>query len=163
MDNLGQLGLVRTVGFSSWLIRLVTRSHWNHTVCRVSEHNIVSAETTGVAILPADHFKTTVWSQFPLGDKERARIIAFSLAQVGKPYGRLTFVWIGVSRITRWVTPRWLERRISDQNTWICSQLCDAAYQAAGIHMFRDNRPPGAVTPSDIAGVMRDFGWVDRQ
>jgi uncharacterized protein YycO len=162
MSDVGQLGLVRTVGFSSWLIRLVTRSHWNHVVVRFNSKYVVSAETSGVAILPTTHFPDAQWSAFPLDALERRQIVAFALNQVGKPYGRLTFVWIGISRITRWATPRWLEQRISDQHTWICSQLVDAAYQAAGIHMFRDNRPPGAVTPADLAQVMHDFGWVDQ-
>ena len=163
MDNLGQLGLVRTVGLTSWLIRTITGSHWNHTICRVSEHNVVSAETTGVTILPTTHFPNAVWTDFPLTPREQAKLIAFSLAQVGKPYGSLTFIWIGISRLTRWATPRWLEKRISDQHTWICSQLCDAAYQAAGIHMFTDDRPAGSVTPGDIAGVMYDFHWVNQR
>lgn len=162
MDNLGQLGLVRTTGFSSWLIRLVTRSSWNHVIIRVTRHLVISAETDGVALLPDTWFKNVVWSQFPLTAREQRQIVNFALNQHDKPYGRLTFVWIGISKLTRWATPAWLEQRIGDQHTWICSQIADAAYQAAGIHLFRDDRPAGAVTPGDIAKVLHDFGWVEQ-
>ncbi|WP_157480064.1 hypothetical protein [Leifsonia sp. Root227] len=162
MSDVGQLGLVRTVGFSSWLIRLVTKSHYNHVILRFNSKYVVSAETSGVAILPTTHFPNAVWSQFPLDALERRQIVAFALNQVHKPYGRLTFVWIGISRITRWATPRWLEKRINNEKTWVCSALADSAYTHAGIHLFRDRRPPGAVTPGDLAQIFYDFHWVDR-
>jgi uncharacterized protein YycO len=162
MDELAQIGLVRTTGLSSCLIRIVTHSDFNHVIVRVSEHNVVSAETTGVAILPVTHFTNVAWSDFPLTDRQQAKIIAYALAEVGVPYGVLTYLWIGVSRLTRWATPRWLERIISDQHTMICSQLADSAYQHAGVHLFRDHRPPGAVVPGDIGQVFYDFNWVDK-
>lgn len=162
MSDLAQIGLVRTTGFSSWLTRAITGSAWNHTVTRVSEHNVVSAESDGVQILPVTHFPGAVWSQFPLTDRQQAKIIAFSLAQENKPYGTLTYIWIGIALKLKIRTPRWLERKLSNGSTWVCSQLCDSAYQHAGIHLFRDDRPEGAVTPASLAKIFYDFGWTDK-
>lgn len=162
MSDLGQLGLVRTTGFSSWLIRFMTHSHYNHVVTRVSEHNVVSAEIDGVQVMPVTEFQGVVWSRFPLTDRQQAKIIAFSLAQVGKPYGKLTYIWIGVALLLRVRTPRWFEKRLDNGTTYICSQLADSAYQHAGIHLFRDDRPEGAVTPASLAKIFYDFGWTDQ-
>lgn len=162
MDDLAQIGLVRTRGFTSWMTRLVTRSHWNHCVTRVSEHKVVSAQPTGVEILPVEQFPDVVWSQFPLTKAQANKIIAYSLLQVGKPYGTLTYIAIGIALLLRIHTPDWLERRLTDGKSFICSQLADMAYQAAGIHLFRDERPPGAVTPAALAGLFVAFGWTDK-
>lgn len=168
-DALGQIALVRTHGFSSWVIRTVTRSHWNHTINRVSDHQVISCEPEGVRILPVTDFVEgvgrvvdVVWSDFPLTRLQQNKIIAFSLLQSGKPYGRLTFVWIGVAELLHWRTPRWLERRLDDGRTWICSQLSDAAFQHAGVRLFRDNRPDGAVTPGSLGGLFEDLGFTDK-
>lgn len=140
----------------------MTNSAWNHVITRVSEHNVVSAESDGVKVLPITHFHDVSWSAFPLTDKQQAKIIAFSLAQVGRPYGTLTYIWIGIALLLRLDTPSWLERRLSDGHTWICSQLADSAYQHAGIHLFRDDRPTGAVTPASLAKLFYDYQWVDK-
>jgi hypothetical protein len=178
MSDLAQIGIVRTKGFSSWLIRTVTGSYWNHSVNRVSENQVISCEPDGVQILPITDFTPggrvldIVWSDFPLSRVQENKIIAFSVLQgpqtvkgvlqPGKPYGRLTFVWIGVAKLLHWRTPYWLERRLDNGQTWICSQLSDAAYQHAGVRLFRDNRPDGAVTPGSLGALFKDCGFTDK-
>jgi hypothetical protein len=160
MPGLAQIGLVRTKGFSSWLIRVVTASTYNHTVCYVGEGSVVSAETSGVQVMPVEYFPQAVWSDFELTMHQQAKIINFSRAQQGKPYGVLTFLWCGIARLLKVEhTPAWLRRRLASQRNWICSQLCDSAYQAAGIHLFRDHRVQGAVVPADYEPIWEDAGW----
>jgi hypothetical protein len=121
-----------------------------------------------VQILPVTAFAKggrildIAWSDFPLSTTQENKIIAFSLAQANKPYGRLTFVWIGLAILLHWQTPAWLERRLDNGETWTCSQLTDAAYQHGGIRLFRDGRPAGAVYPGSIARIFYDFGWTDK-
>jgi hypothetical protein len=178
MTDLAQIAVVRTRGFSSWVIRTVTRSHWNHTIGYVSEHMVISCEPNGVQLMPATDFVVggrildIAVSDFPLTTAQENKIIAFLLLQgpqtidgvlqPGKPYGRLTFVWIGLAKLLHWRTPQWLERRLDDGKTWICSQLSDAAYQHAGVRLFRDNRPDGAVTPGAIGALFKDCGFTDK-
>lgn len=47
-----------------------------------------------------------------------------------------------------------LEARIARTHTVICSQLVDIAEQSAGVHLFKDERPPGYVRPSDLATLL---------
>lgn len=160
--ELAQVALVRTTGFSSWLTRIVLHTHWNHTVLTTGDSVVISAEPSGVQRMPAQSFPGMVVSQFIFKAGQAEAAIAFAEDQLGKPYSVFTYVWIGIARLTHWRIPAWVERRISSQNTWICSALCDSALTAGGYHLFRDQRPIGAVTPADIARVFYDFGWVDQ-
>lgn len=162
LAQLAQIGLVRTSGFSSWLTRVVTRSYYNHCVILYKPGVVVSAESSGVQEMPVEYFPDAVWSEFIYLPGQAEDAIEYTKKQLDKPYGVLTYLWIGVARLTRWKAPRWIEQRISDQKTMICSQLCDGALQAAGYHLFLDDRPPGAVTPGDFAKVFVDFGWSDK-
>lgn len=161
MPGLGQLGLVRTKGFSSWLIRTVTRSTINHTITYIGNGEVISCETTGVTVLPVGAFPNAVWSHFPLELGQILDILNFSHAQLGKPYDKLMFVWCGVARLLKVRnTPAWILRRLASQRAWICSQLCDSAFQAAGIHLFEDHRAQGAVVPGDFEPIWKANGWL---
>lgn len=161
MPDLAQLGLVRTTGFSSWLIRTVTHSTYNHIVCYVGDGQVVSAETSGVQVLPVEYFPQAVWSHFDLTLHQTGTIISFSRNQLGKPYGVLTFLWCGIARLFGVEhTPGWLLRRLNTRANWICSQLADSAYKAAGIHLFTDHRAEGAVVPGDFEPIWKDAGWL---
>jgi hypothetical protein len=84
--NVGQIGILRTHGFSSWLIRTITRSHTNHVVIDVGD-GLVSAEYPHVIKRDYQHFSNEVWSQFEYTDGQRAKIVEFANTQLGKPYG----------------------------------------------------------------------------
>lgn len=166
MPGLAQIGLVRTKGFSSWLIRVVTRSPFNHTVLVSADNEVISAETTGVKRLELRMFEPPYvqevsWSNFDLDMWEITRAINFAEHQLGKPYGVLTFLWCGAVRLFGVKhTPRWILRRLRSQRSWICSQLTDSAYKAAGIHLFTDHRAEGAVVPGDYTPIFQDHGWL---
>jgi hypothetical protein len=57
-------------------------------------------------------------------------------------------------------TPAWIQARLNTQSSWICSQLSDAAFQAGGIHLFKDHRVEGAVVPADFEPIWRANGWL---
>lgn len=161
MPGLGQIGLVRSEGFSPWLIRTTTHSAYNHTITYIGNNEVISCETSGVKVLPISHFPNAVWSHFPLDIGEILDILNFSHAQLNKPYDKLMFVWCGVARILRVRnTPQWILRRLASKRAWICSQICDASYQAAGIHLFKDHRAQGAVVPGDFEPIWKAEGWL---
>lgn len=172
MSDVGQIGLVRTTGFWSVVIRVVTASNWNHNVVFVGDvydtHGhvindaVVSAEGSGVTIMQRDDFPGAVWSQFELTPTQQMAVKAFNLDQLGKPYGYWTDFWIGVAHVFKAKTPKWIETKLSDQSTWICSQIADASYTAAGYPLFTDNRPTGSVWPGSLAKIFVTRGWTDK-
>jgi hypothetical protein len=165
MVGVAQIGLIRTKGFLSWLIRFGTRSDYNHCVVAISHTSVVSAEQSGVQILPVSAFPDAKWSHFPLNGTQTSKILAFLIGdgthgQLGKRYGVWTFIWYGAARALGIRTPDWIKRRLADRSSWICSQLCDAAYQAAGIHLFRDHRFQGEIVPGDFEPLWQDHHWL---
>ena len=49
-----------------------------------------------------------------------------------------------------------IARRISNMHYLICSQLVDASYLAAGLHLFPDGRLPGLVSPGNLYDLIRE-------
>lgn len=161
MPGLAQLGLVRTKGFSSWLTRVVTQSNWNHIILYEGNDTVISCDPAGVEELPITAFPGAVWSHFPLELQQTAQIINFARAQLGRPYDQVLFLWCGVARLFGVKhTPAWIQARLNSQKSWICSQICDAAYQAGGMHLFKDHRVEGAVVPADYAPIWEANGWL---
>jgi hypothetical protein len=71
------------------------------------------------------------------------------------------FVWCGVARLLGVKrTPNWILRRLASHRAFICSILCDAAYEAADFPLFKDGRAEGAVDPHDIYQVFAANGWL---
>ena len=81
------------------------------------------------------------------------------LDRVGAPYAYEDILLIAVALLWGEKTPAWLDREISEDNRWICSAMVDAAYRAAGWHLFVDDRPTAAVYPAALARLFEDFGW----
>jgi hypothetical protein len=161
MVGLGQIGLVKSTGFTSWLIRAITRSDYNHCVVYTGNGEVVSAESSGVQVLPVEYFEGAAWSDFDLDVWQQVAIINFSRQQLGKKYGYLTYFWIGFVLLFHIRnTPDWLYRRLNNHATWVCSQLCDSAYQAAGIHLFKDDRATGACFPGSFEPIWKEQGWI---
>jgi hypothetical protein len=158
----GQVGIVRTHGFSSWLIRLITRSHVNHMVNDTGTE-LISAEYPHVRTRPYGYFTNIVWSQFDYTDDQKEKIVTFAEDQVGKPYGWADDLAIGIGLITRQRTPRWLARWLATDGEWICSSLADASLRHAGIHIFNDDRPVGATFPGSFEAFFRDARWLPKR
>lgn len=158
----GQVGLVRTHGFSSWVIRLFTRSRVNHMVYDTGTE-LISAEYPVVRTRPYGHFTNIVWSQFPLSHAEVGKETPFAYAQVGKAYGWMDDLAIGIGILLHDRTPKWIMRWLSNNGEWICSALCDAILRHAGIHVFDDDRPTGSVFPGSFERFFADSGWLPKR
>ena len=158
----GQVGLVPgDKGWASGVVMWATRSNWSHMVVAISERECVSAEPGGVRIRPIGYYPGTVWSKFPLRWTQRRRIVNFARSRIGTKYAWIDYLAVGVAIITGRATPEWLRSYVADDTSLICSQLCDLALQAGGIHVFFDHRPAGAVIPASFARVFIARGWTD--
>jgi hypothetical protein len=163
----GQIGLCWTKGWAGRLIRFVTRSHFNHAIIAISETECVGAEPGGVRVRPITDYPNVVWSRFPVNTSipptwpdKAAAIVAFTNSTIGARYNYFDDVVIGLGLILRVHTPNWMLRILADPHSWQCAALCDAAYTAAGIHLFKDQRPFGAVYPGSYTPLFKDRGWL---
>lgn len=160
MDLGGQIGLVHTHGLPARIIQVVTASHWNHAVVRINATLCVSAEPGGVRVRKIADFPEVVWSDFPLTRIQRGKIRAFTVKQLGKPYNWRDDILIGLGLLFRSDSPHWMLRELSEESSWQCAQLADAALEHAGNPIFDDNRPNGAVYPASFVPFWRDAGWL---
>lgn len=158
----GQVCIVRTHGFSSWVIRLFTGAPVNHMAIDTGTE-FVSAEYPFVRTRPYGYFTNCVWSQFIYDDAQPDKIVEFAVAQLGKPYGTLDDIAIGVGILTKEHTPRWLARWLANNGEWICSSLADASLRAGGVHVRNDGVPLGAITPAFFWKFFADAGWLPRR
>lgn len=164
----GDYGVVATHGGPWWqritdaAIRYGTSSPVNHAVLYIGDGQLVEARGN-VHLSPASEYAGIIWSTGRLGDltptsAQRQQITSAALSYVGESYNALDIVAIGLAqrRLGRLVDgDEWWVKRLSDNHRLICSQLVDAAYQAAGIHLFADGRLPGLVSPGDLLGLLQ--------
>lgn len=163
VDVTGQVGLIRSDGhWKGQIVALVSKSQFCHMVVAISETHCVSAEPGGARVRPMSFYPEIVWSRFPMRASQRRRAVRYALSRVGAPYGWFDYLAAGVAMLTRTQTPEWLRSYIADDNRLLCSQLCDLTLQAAGIHVFFDERPAGAVIPASFGKVFVARGWADR-
>lgn len=174
-------GLVATHPRAFWpklcagAIRWGTDSKYNHGFLVVAVHGdtvtIVEAGGAGTTRGPLHYDpKTVLWSSghFGLTDAERDGIVvaAEQFAAAKTPYGWWDIVCIALAQRRLgplrlfdaslplaeqpWLT-RLILKRISSTKTMICSQEIDACWALGGVHIFRDGRWPGLVSPGDLA------------
>lgn len=164
----GQVGIVHGTAWDARLVQVVTASHWNHSVIAISDTHCISAEpgAAGARIRPISHYEQAgediEWSRFPLRGWQRRKITGYAIGHIGTPYNWADFFAAGVASILKQRTPRWLDAFVGSTDRLICSQICDLALQAGGIHLFRDERPVGAVTPASFGAYFKAHGWSER-
>lgn len=156
----GQIGLVHTKGIPARLIQAITGSHWNHVIIATSTHHAAGAQPGGVRVRPISDFPEVVWSDFTLTPIQTVKILAFTRRQIGKPYNWRDDIFIGLGLLFRTHTPHWMLRELSEESTWQCAQLADAALEHAGVNIFTDSRPNGAVYPASFVPFWQDAGWL---
>lgn len=141
-----QIVLFKGTSWISRMIRWQTRSKYSHAAILTEGGTLVeSLEGKGVQ-------STCDWNRpenadifdVPSTQDQRNSIMGFLSAQVGKPYD-----WL---MVVRFVTRRQEGRRTSGK--WFCSELVFAAFQQAGISLFRETEPwevsPGLLARSPL-------------
>lgn len=161
MTLAGQIGLVpHPVAFWPRAIAWVTRSTVFHTVLAFDDVRCLSAEPGGAVVRSVTAWPDVIWSRFELTDEQLDDIVDWGIAHWGVPYGFFTDVAVALALLLGWSTPRWVARYLSTDQVMNCSQLCDSAYLAAGIHLFDDGRLPSAVYPGSFVPLFKERGWM---
>jgi uncharacterized protein YycO len=121
---------------------------------------VVEAEAAGARTRKMTRFDSPgqliLWSagRIPLTGPQRDAICLAARGYIGTPYSWLDYLAIAAHRFH--IPAPGLRGFIESQKSMICSQLVDAAYQAAGVQLFDDGRWNGYVTPADLAAVIEN-------
>ena len=155
MPKPGDFGVTATSGFVARMIRIVTRSAVNHAFVYVGDGLVIEAQMrAGMSFKSAIRYPGATWSALPLTDVERAAIVAWSRRHLRVRYNFLDILALFLTLELGWVAPRWARRMVANPNRLICSEAVDLAYQAAGVQLINDGRPPCDVTPEDLFQVI---------
>lgn len=153
MPEAGDFGVVRTKGFVAWMIRLATRSKYNHAFICLADGSVVEAQPGGAIHDPLGYtLGNAEFSHIVLSPTQRAAICEAALLCVGVPYNWLDIVSIGLLQYG--IKPKFIRTRVEHSRNLICSQLVDFCYLLAGVHLFNDGRLPMDVTPEDLATLI---------
>jgi uncharacterized protein YycO len=159
----GSYGCVRTGGWQAWLIRVGTRSKFNHAfVVMTSDGHIIEADPGGARWARISDYGNDCKvfdTAEELTEEQRTKICFKAELLLGTPYG-----WLDIARLAlrclglRW---RWLTRRADEERAMICSQLVAACGAAAGVDWLCGREAPAAVTPGDLAAHAQPLThWV---
>lgn len=136
---------------------------YTHSGLYIGNGNVIQAEPSGTKVRRFPDRYTSgpvLWSDAPIRrymaanpDTDevslRLRVVEAALDMVGAGYAWLDYLVIGAAE---WGVPGWgkLRRRVDGTGRLLCSSLVDRAYANAGVHLFRDGRPVGQVSPADL-------------
>lgn len=149
----GQYGVVRTTGWAPLLIRVVTRSKYNHAFIYVGGDTVVEARPSGAGYAALSSFDIVLWQTTALTQGQRDDIVAEAHRLVGTPYSWVDCAAIGLAKIFGWHLPEVVRKRLNRKDRLMCSQLVDTCDLRAGVHLFLDGRIPGDVSPGDLADL----------
>lgn len=158
----GDFVLFDTGGFLGALIRLGTRSSFNHgAIVWTSEGDLIleAAPRAGIRVNSIRSYgrDNRVFStdHIPLMPYERSAILAKADSLRGVGYGYLDIVALALYSVTglRW---KWLTRRVMREDRLICSQYIAVCYAAAGITLV-PGKTPQEVTPGDLALALLEW------
>src|SRR5215469_4917221 len=99
-----------------------------------------------------------LWStgHITLTEVQRNNIYLNAMECQGIPYGWADYFYLAALRLH--LPAPGYKAYMSDPKYLICSQLVDYCYMKSGVHLFNNNRLPGAVTPADLAKVILSNG-----
>jgi hypothetical protein len=145
----GDYGVVRTGGIIARLIRLVTRSRYNHAFVIVSNAGwIIESARKGArrSDLSAYANEDVLFSHECLDATQRSEVVTQAWRSLHVPYGFADVVWLGLAQYgLKW------RKAIDKRDDLVCSQLVAVCYEAAGIRLSADPECTTDVTPGDLA------------
>lgn len=159
----GDYIVVRTGGWAARLIRVVTRSRFNHVVIYIGGGQVIEATPRdGVRIAElAEYASDLMWSNTaePTLSEERERVVDFARYLVGEKYSFETDAVDLLARLgIRW---RLLSRLTTARKALMCSQLVAICGVHAGITAWLCGKSSaGAVVPGDLAARIEKGQWT---
>lgn len=163
----GTIGFVQIEGLLGWVIRILQAltgdaSRYTHTFIVLDDGTVMEAMPSGARIRPLAHYagrKHLGFLRIPITDAEGTRIVVAARALEHRGYGFLDYFALALLAVH--IRPRLLRDFVRRSDRLICSQLCDLAYETAGLHLFADGRLNQDVTPGDLANLAVEVDWAD--
>lgn len=165
VPEIGDFAVVKMRGSIGKLIKLGQWlnggfSEYQHAFVYVGDGLIVEADPGGARIVALSRYDRhdMLWStgRFEMTGVQRTTIykMAEGFAKPpAVPYSFLDYLAIAAHTL-HLPGGSWLRRYVATSRHMICSQLVDACYDFAGVHLFQDDRWPGYVTPADLAHLI---------
>ncbi len=154
----GDIFLTRIGGWTGGLFTLgqmvaLTPSRYSHAGVFLGPDYLIAAQPGGARIDPV----STVMDDRPLAilqvpewaQDRRESIALTALGFEGLPYGYEDYALMALSRLH--IRPDWVTDRLADPARLSCGALADRIWELNGLHLFRDGRPLGAVTPGHLS------------
>ena len=125
-------------------------SDYEHAFVYIGHGNIVEAGGNGAVLTPYHYGTNVLWSSgiIPLTDVQREAVVTAATGYTGVGYSYADYFALAAHRLH--IPAPDLKSYIATSKHMICSQLVDQAYEDAGVHLFKDGRWPGYVTPGDL-------------
>jgi hypothetical protein len=160
----GTVGIVSTRGLELGIVRLGTRSHWNHVVIATGRGTLVEAQPGGVREIPDNWYlpPSIVWLiRQPLTDAQRISIVEFvdSAALERLPYNWPAIIVFALQTFLPWLPHGWLDRWADNRRNVICSELAVDAQRAAGVPEVFPDALGATVSPGALDVAFRLAGW----
>ena len=147
----GDIGVVASRSWVGRAIMWITRAPVSHAFVCIGGGGLIEGDPHGARIRPVTAYADAQWLtalSTHLTDAQRKTIVDWCMKHVGTPYSWIDDAEIGFTDLFGWA-PKWMRRRLRSDSTLMCSQLCDAAYKAAGVDLF-PGKPDGAISPGDL-------------
>jgi hypothetical protein len=129
-------------------IEWATDSVTHHVVVHIGGGLCVSAERPRVRLRKVSEYPNLVNSDFDLTDEQRQRIMIAAMDLLNRPYNTSVLVILGLHKITGLAIPAWVRAWLNRRPNVDCSDLCNRALEAGGIHLFTQDTT--LVTPADF-------------
>lgn len=145
-----QILLYKGRGLLSRMVRFQTRSEYSHAAILLDDKVVEATYVKGVAAVSVEKFKCQV-DVFEVATTigQDQKIKSFLVSQFGKFYD--------LTMCVRFFTRRQATRKTKGR--WFCSELVFAAFQAAGIELFKHIEPwevsPGLLARSPLLRYSR--------
>ena len=152
----GDIGLVAIEGhvgqiirFGQWMLGDGFKNY-SHAFTYADGGKIIEAMPGGAIMSELSRYdaQKILWLRCP--PEYGAEVANAAVSFHGVPYGFEDYAALALHRF-HIPTPH-LNAFMASRKSMICSQLCDAAAQLGGWHIFDDSRDPGDVTPGDLTG-----------
>ena len=151
----GDIGLTEIQGVVGGLVRLLQYLNGDfakptHVYVVLDDEKVFEAQPGGAVITPLSEYDAR-WREYVAVDltpEQRMRIVSRARTYVGTGYNWTTYFYLAAYRFH--FRPKWLKRRVQNDERLICSQAADKIYADEGVHLFNDGRMPYDLTPGDL-------------